>query len=114
MVVYLIAAWAILTTGAEIAIALAFPETLAHPWLAGFLGLLSVIFGLLLAVWPCSGAVALTWLVGIYAIAYSVTLLYYAYRLQALRNEARSLGSLGQRTTTEGAHGQLGSKRVAW
>jgi uncharacterized membrane protein HdeD (DUF308 family) len=102
-VVYLIAAWAILTGGAEIAFALAFPETLAHPWLAGFSGLLSVLFGLLLAVWPRSGAVALTWLVGIYAVAYGAIMLYYAYLLQNLRHEVR--GSLGQPHTTEHAHG---------
>lgn len=95
--VYLVAAWAIVTGGAEIAFALAFPDTLAHPWLAGLSGLLSVVFGLLLAVWPRSGAITLTWLVGIYAIAYGVTTLYYAYRLQGLRNETRKLGDAARR-----------------
>jgi uncharacterized membrane protein HdeD (DUF308 family) len=101
--VYLIAAWAIFAGVAEIAFALAAPMTLPHPWLAGLSGLLSVVFGILLAVWPRSGAAALTWLIGIYAIAYGVTLLYYAFLVQGLRNEARSLSSLGQRLTTGGA-----------
>jgi len=103
--VYLIAAWAIVTGGAEIAFALAMPDTLPHPWLAGFSGLLSVVFGLLLAVWPRSGAVTLTWLLGIYAIIYGATMLYYAYRLQGLRHEARSLANLGPRMTGERARG---------
>ncbi|HEV8193491.1 MAG TPA: HdeD family acid-resistance protein [Ktedonobacterales bacterium] len=104
-VVYLVAAWAILTGGAEIAFALAFPDTLAHPWLAGLSGLFSVLFGLLLAVWPRAGAITLTWLVGIYAIAYGVTMLYYAYLLQGMRNDARSLSNLGQRMSTGHAQG---------
>jgi uncharacterized membrane protein HdeD (DUF308 family) len=103
--VFLIAAWAILTGMAEIAFALAFPDTLAHPWLAGLAGIISVIFGILLAVWPRSGAITLTWLVGIYAIVYGATMLYYAYRLQGLRNEARALSDRGQRMSTGGAQG---------
>lgn len=86
-IVYLIGAWAIVTGVFEIAYALALPDTLAHPWLAALSGVLSVLFGIVLAVWPISGAVTLTWLVGIYAVLYGVTMLYYAYRLQALRHE---------------------------
>lgn len=86
-IVYLIGAWAIVTGVFEIAYALALPDTLAHPWLAALSGVLSVVFGIVLAVWPISGAVTLTWLVGIYAVLYGATMLYYAYRLQALRHE---------------------------
>ncbi|HEX9412153.1 MAG TPA: HdeD family acid-resistance protein [Ktedonobacterales bacterium] len=90
-VVFLVAVWAIIGGVAEIAFALQWPDNLAHPWLAGISGALSVVFGVLLAVWPRSGAVALTWLLGIYAILYGATLLYYAYRLQVLRGEVHSL-----------------------
>lgn len=103
--VYLISAWAIITGMAEIAFALALPDTLAHPWLAGFTGLLSVIFGILLAVWPRSGAITLTWLFGIYAIVYGISMIYYAYLLQGLRSKARSLGNLGRQMTAEHAQG---------
>jgi uncharacterized membrane protein HdeD (DUF308 family) len=64
-----------------------------------------VVFGILLAVWPRSGVVPLTWLIGIYAIAYGASLLYYAFLLQGLRNAVQSLGNLGQRTATGGAQG---------
>ena len=87
---FLIAAWALVTGVAEIVFALAWPDTLARPWLAALSGALSVVFGILLVVWPRSGVIALTWLVGIYAIIYGATRLYYAYRLQALRHEIRS------------------------
>jgi uncharacterized membrane protein HdeD (DUF308 family) len=95
--VYLVAAWAMITGVAEIAFALSWPDTLAHPWLAALSGALSVLFGILLAAWPRSGALALVWLIGIYAILYGLTLLYYSYRLQALRHEVRSIGSAAQR-----------------
>ncbi|HET8909556.1 MAG TPA: HdeD family acid-resistance protein [Ktedonobacterales bacterium] len=96
--VFLVAAWAIFTGMLEIAFAFAMPGTLAHPFWAGFSGLLSVIFGILLAVWPRSGAVTLTWLLGIYAIANGITLLYYAFLLRSLSSGVRSL-----RQATQGA-----------
>ncbi len=89
--VLLVAAWAIFTGVMEITFALALPETLAHPWLMGLSGLLSVVLGIVLAVWPRAGAVSLTWLVGIYAIAYGVTLLYYAYLTRGVRNPVEAL-----------------------
>src|SRR5437588_664543 len=67
-------------------------------------GVFAVLFGILLAGWPRAGAVPLTWLLGIYAIAYGATLLYYAYRLQALRHEAQSLNNVGRRWAAERAH----------
>jgi len=87
---FVIAAWAIISGVAEIAFALSWPDTLAHPWLAALSGAISVVVGILLVVWPRSGVIALTWLVGIYAIIYGATQLYYAYRLQALQREVRS------------------------
>jgi uncharacterized membrane protein HdeD (DUF308 family) len=95
---FLIAAWALVSGVAEIVFALAGPDTLAHPWLAALSGALSVVFGILLVVWPRSGVIALTWLVGIYAIIYGVTQFYYAYRLQAMRHEVRSLFGRGHGT----------------
>lgn len=102
--VYLVAAWAIFTGMAEIVFAMAMPGTLAHPWLAGISGLLSVIFGVLLGVWPRSGAVTLTWLLGIYAIAYGASLIYYAFVLRSLRQGAQTADKVGSRFM-QGAQG---------
>ena len=79
--VYIIGAWALVVGVAEIAFALTYPEFMEHPWLAGLSGVLTMIFGFLLVLWPRSGAVALTWLVGIYAILYGLTLFYRSYVL---------------------------------
>ncbi len=99
--VFLIASWAIITGIAQIAFALQWPDTLPHPWLASLSGILSVVFGILLLVWPRSGAIALTWLLGIYAIAYGATLLYYAFRLQQLGAVALK-GTASQRPAVQG------------
>jgi uncharacterized membrane protein HdeD (DUF308 family) len=93
---FVIAAWALITGVAEILFALSWPDTLAHPWLAALSGALSVVFGILLVVWPRSGVLALTWLVGIYAIIYGANQLYYAYRLQAMRQNMRSIFGRGR------------------
>jgi uncharacterized membrane protein HdeD (DUF308 family) len=103
--VYLVAAWAILSGVSEIAFALALPETLAHPFWASLSGALSVLFGVLLVVWPKSGATALVWLIGIYAIAYGLTMPYYAFLLQALRSGARAVSQASNRLATDGAQG---------
>ena len=88
--VFLIAAWALVTGVAEIVFSMAWPDLVEYPWLAALSGVLSVAFGILLAVWPHSGAIALTWLVGVYAILYGLSLLYHAYRVRAATHEGRS------------------------
>lgn len=95
--VYLIAAWAILSGVAEITFAMALPQTMAHPWLTALSGALSVVFGVLVAIWPQSGAVALTWVIGVYAILNGVSLLYHAFLLQVGRTGAQALGNAGER-----------------
>jgi uncharacterized membrane protein HdeD (DUF308 family) len=99
--VYLVAAWAILSGVAEVAFALALPQTLAHPWLEALSGALSVLFGVLLAVWPKSGETALIWLIGIYAILYGASMLYHAFLLQAARTGVQTLGNARQRLASE-------------
>jgi uncharacterized membrane protein HdeD (DUF308 family) len=99
--VYLVAAWAILSGVAEIAFALALPQALAHPWLEALSGALSVLFGVLLAVWPKAGETALIWLIGIYAILYGASKLYHAFLLQTARTGAQALGNARQRLARE-------------
>src|SRR5260370_37602733 len=90
-IVFFDAEWAFITFVADIACALAMHEVLPQPWLAGISGALSVLFGVLLAVWPRSGAITLTWLLGIYAIVYGISQLYNAYRLRELRSGVQAL-----------------------
>ncbi len=99
--VYIIAAWAILSGSAEIIYALALPRTLEHPWLAALSSALSVLFGIVLTVWPVSGAIALTWVIAIYAIASGATMIYHTFLLRKARSAVRTLANLDNRLAAD-------------
>jgi uncharacterized membrane protein HdeD (DUF308 family) len=66
--VVLVAAWAILTGVAEIVLAAKMKERLATEVLWYLAGALSILLGLSLALFPAAGALAVTWLIGAYAL----------------------------------------------
>jgi uncharacterized membrane protein HdeD (DUF308 family) len=84
VLVYFIAAWAVVTGILEIFSAVRLRQLIQDEWAWGISGVLSVIFGLLLISMPQVGALALVWLIGIYAILFGVTLLILAWRLHRL------------------------------
>lgn len=45
-------------------------------------GLLSVLFGIALVIWPVAGLVAVTWMIGGYAIIFGVLLMVLGFRLR--------------------------------
>lgn len=84
--VYLLGAWAIVS-GVLLSSA-AFRLNLARGrWLMGIGGAVSVAWGVLLLVWPFTGALVLTWWIGAYALFFGVALLVLAFRLRKLRHE---------------------------
>ncbi len=81
---YLIAAWAIVTGVLEIVAAVHLHR--AHgEWLLVTNGVLSILFGLLAIVWPGAGFLTLLWMIGVYAIVFGVILLVLAFRLRNLQ-----------------------------
>jgi uncharacterized membrane protein HdeD (DUF308 family) len=72
---YLIAAWAVVTGALEVAAAVSLRKLIENEWALVARGVLSVLFGVLLAVFPGAGALALTWLIGAFAIVYGVVAL---------------------------------------
>jgi uncharacterized membrane protein HdeD (DUF308 family) len=79
---YLIAAWAVVTGILEIVTAIDLRKVIENEWLLIVSGLGSVLFGVILAVQPGAGALALTWLIGGYAIVFGVLLIALAVRLR--------------------------------
>jgi uncharacterized membrane protein HdeD (DUF308 family) len=78
---FVIAAWAIVTGVVRIAAAVRL-RGVAHDWLLGVSGALSIVFGIVLAVAPVAGALAITWLIGFYALAFGFLLIGAAWRLR--------------------------------
>jgi uncharacterized membrane protein HdeD (DUF308 family) len=85
--IILLAAWAIVS--GALVFAAAFRLHLEHGrWLLAFSGLVSLIWGFLLLLWPLAGAVVLAWWMGAYALVFGVTLLILAFRLKRQRDRA--------------------------
>ncbi|MFC4586205.1 HdeD family acid-resistance protein [Sphaerisporangium corydalis] len=78
----LIAAYAVVIGVVEIVAAVRRRKAGDTEWLYLVSGVLSVIFGILLFTWPASGALALTWLIGAFAIVYGASLLILAFRVR--------------------------------
>jgi uncharacterized membrane protein HdeD (DUF308 family) len=53
-------------------------------WFLALGGILTLFFGLLLAILPVPGALAITWLIGIYAMIIGVLLIIIAFWLRSL------------------------------
>jgi uncharacterized membrane protein HdeD (DUF308 family) len=86
VLLYLIAAWAVVTGVLELATAVRLRRTLRQEWLLVLAGVTSVLFGTLLVIFPGSGALAITWLIGWYALVTGSLELALAYRLHKLES----------------------------
>lgn len=78
----IIAAWAVITGVLEIVTAFRLRKEIEGELWMGLSGLASVIFGVLLFVFPGAGTLTLLWLIGVYAIAFGVMLIILAFRLK--------------------------------
>ena len=82
--VYIIAAWAIVTGVLELIAAVRLRNVISNEWTLGFAGVLSVVFGVLLFAQPGAGALAVVWIIGAYAVIFGIALLALAWRLRGM------------------------------
>jgi uncharacterized membrane protein HdeD (DUF308 family) len=90
----LIAAWAVVTGVFEIFTAFALRKQIDNEWVYVLTGGISVLFGILLFVWPVSGALAVVWMIGFFSILFGALMVGAAFRLRKLAKEAEQRGGM--------------------
>ncbi len=83
VLVYLVAAWALVTGVLEIIAAVRLRQFVSHEWLLALSGVASLLFGILALLLPLAGAVAIALGVGIYALVFGVLLIGLGFRLRS-------------------------------
>jgi uncharacterized membrane protein HdeD (DUF308 family) len=89
----LIGAWAIVIGVFEIVAAFRLRKEISGEWMLALGGIVSVIFGIYVWLFPGDGAIALVWLIALYAIVSGVTLLMLAFRMRSLADRGRDFRS---------------------
>ena len=85
---YLIAFWAMLTGGFEIAAGVRLRNVIANEWALILMGALSLLFGIFILFAPGAGALAIVLWIGVYALLFGIFLLVLAFRLRGFRHVA--------------------------
>lgn len=81
--IYVIAAWALVTGGFEIAAAIRLRKVITGEWLLALSGLASVLLGVMLMLFPGPGALVLTLWIGAYALVSGVLISFLAFKLRS-------------------------------
>jgi uncharacterized membrane protein HdeD (DUF308 family) len=85
---YLIAAWAIITGILEIVAAIRLGKVIENEWWLALGGVISVILGVVMVVAPGAGALGLVWAIGAYALLFGATLIALGLRLRGLKDRS--------------------------
>jgi uncharacterized membrane protein HdeD (DUF308 family) len=83
VLVYVIAAWAVVTGSLEIMAAMRLRKYISGEWLLILSGVASILFGILAIVIPLVGALAIALGFGIYAIVFGALLVSLGFRLRS-------------------------------
>jgi uncharacterized membrane protein HdeD (DUF308 family) len=82
--ILLIAAWSIVTGVIEIGLAIRLREQITGElWLA-IAGILSIVFGVLIFIYPAAGALTIVWIIGAFAIAFGISMIALGWRLRGI------------------------------
>jgi uncharacterized membrane protein HdeD (DUF308 family) len=88
VLVYLVAFWAILGGATELVAAFELHDLVPHAWLLGLAGAAAIVFGVLVIASPSAGALALVWILGVFAAVYGIAYLAFGFRLLGVYRQA--------------------------
>ena len=81
--VYLMAGWAFATGVMSIIAAIRLRKQIQGEWILALIGLLSVVFGVLLAIFPGAGALGMVLWIGAYSIVSGILMLVLGFKLRS-------------------------------
>ena len=88
LLLFLIAGWAVATGILEILAGLAQPKEVGgDKWVLVLGGVISLLFGIFLFAQPGKGALAILWMIGVFAIVAGVVLITIGFRLKGMKTE---------------------------
>jgi uncharacterized membrane protein HdeD (DUF308 family) len=94
VLVLFVGVWAIMTGLFEIWAAIRLREQIKGEFWLGLAGLISVLFGLYVIIFPGSGILSVLWLIAIFAIAFGVSLIGLGWRLRGINDRMRHEGQM--------------------
>jgi uncharacterized membrane protein HdeD (DUF308 family) len=87
---WLIGIWAVVKGIAEIAAAIQIRKEVEGEWAIALSGVISILFGVFVLARPGAGALALVWLIAIYAFAHGILELMLGFKLRRLKKGMES------------------------
>jgi uncharacterized membrane protein HdeD (DUF308 family) len=79
---FIIAVWAVVTGVMEIAAAIRLREEIHGELFLMLMGLLSVVFGVAIVIYPAAGLLAITWMIAAYAILFGILQIVLGFRVR--------------------------------
>jgi uncharacterized membrane protein HdeD (DUF308 family) len=94
---FVVAGWAIAIGVLQIWMAIRLRERITGEVWMGLSGVISILFGLLLVIFPGTGILSVLFLVGIFSILMGVAMLLLGLRLRRIHDQARRQNEYGER-----------------
>jgi uncharacterized membrane protein HdeD (DUF308 family) len=79
----LVAIWAFITGIFELVAAFRLRRVIAREWILALTGALSILAGIALLIWPVAGVGAIVLIIGAYALAFGVLLIFLGFRVRS-------------------------------
>jgi len=89
VLVLVVAAWAVITGVIEVVMAVRLRRVIENEVWMALAGTASILFGIILVLFPSAGALSLVWLIGSFAIAFGAFLIILGWRLRQIDRAVR-------------------------